>query len=1061
MTTKPLSIAALAALSLIGCRDHRDLDFDRLGDHDILAGRSSSLGGSGISDADLFLGYIQARSGYLTPLRDTLRAEFQFHMNLLGDVQIGIPEGYATGYDPTGFDGTRGRRTTISTPSTVSLNVAELGEEYERTCLLQHLSSIAPVLWGGDRPCRMLNLDALHGLVDGVDVDVDSTNIGVAWVPPDTTIGEDARRPVLEIVLPTTVDTDPADGVFLDPTWTVDLAVRLQVRADTGSQPVRFERYRNDRPELGDLQFSDAGVALSIHVVHRNLMGDFQSLIAPTLDSIDRIAATLLDRLVNVRALDGAVATLDTWTAWCSDHFGSCPLASDVLQQIAAHSKIRHGDTLIQLPPRPDDPSPAPRHLAASGGRWTNDTIHALAEGATVTSATFDRSSLADRCTHDYADRCTGGTRDAFCSACDACSTPPAGAGALCDFATPLTITMSGGSGLPAMTIAPAPAFATLVDTGPNLGSQLYRVMNRPVDNYRAITGDNLVYSDVLFCPGATGCPSVPGPGAVFMLDFDYDRDGVSFHDNCPHTFNPSQVDTDDDGRGDACDGCPLVPSDEVDIDHDGTPDDCDCDLDGDTCNNEGVNISGGGCMANGQDGVFDEAPRYRNPRRSSGGYVDLDMDGFIDDCDWDDDGDLVPDTSDNCPRTANPGQEDSNSNGIGDACDPLCSSPSTCHHIDVIHDAAERFHIPGIDIGLDPIPLCLVDGPGCMIWWSIDELTGDLVGRSGFDREAVRITAKELGLPDLAGGAARIPDLDGDGIDDLAIASPHATSCDFTGCRKDTGIVVGIGSVKHGVLFELSTLGDGAELGTAMARVGSELWIGAPGERDAVGRPTGVVMRYQFRSGKPERAGLEFGIASGERFGAYLAAAGDQRVVIGAPNATGPQGKLAGRFDLLEVEGGIVAQAFGPGYGAGKNSRAFAAAKPFGEGLLVAWPAAAKGAGMVELFDAGGARKWRITGNAGDALGSSLTGPVDLDGDGFAHAICAAPGYEQGRGAVLTIDANGKLAPMVIGDATGAFATEVVSAGDLDGDGLPDLSVAAPGFAQSGALLHLAGEKH
>jgi hypothetical protein len=35
---------------------------------------------------------------------------------------------------------------------------------------------------------------------------------------------------------------------------------------------------------------------------------------------------------------------------------------------------------------------------------------------------------------------------------------------------------------------------------------------------------------------------------------------------------------------------------------------------------------------------------------------------------DSDDDG--VPDESDNCPETANPGQEDTNSNGIGDACE-------------------------------------------------------------------------------------------------------------------------------------------------------------------------------------------------------------------------------------------------------------------------------------------------------------------------------------------------------------------------------------------------------
>jgi hypothetical protein len=38
-------------------------------------------------------------------------------------------------------------------------------------------------------------------------------------------------------------------------------------------------------------------------------------------------------------------------------------------------------------------------------------------------------------------------------------------------------------------------------------------------------------------------------------------------------------------------------------------------------------------------------------------------------------DGDGVPDAIDNCPSVANPSQADSNGNGIGDACDPVCVS--------------------------------------------------------------------------------------------------------------------------------------------------------------------------------------------------------------------------------------------------------------------------------------------------------------------------------------------------------------------------------------------------
>ena len=39
--------------------------------------------------------------------------------------------------------------------------------------------------------------------------------------------------------------------------------------------------------------------------------------------------------------------------------------------------------------------------------------------------------------------------------------------------------------------------------------------------------------------------------------------------------------------------------------------------------------------------------------------------------CDFDDDNDGVPDATDNCPLISNPGQQDSDGDNIGDACDP------------------------------------------------------------------------------------------------------------------------------------------------------------------------------------------------------------------------------------------------------------------------------------------------------------------------------------------------------------------------------------------------------
>ena len=205
-------------------------------------------------------------------------------------------------------------------------------------------------------------------------------------------------------------------------------------------------------------------------------------------------------------------------------------------------------------------------------------------------------------------------------------------------------------------------------------------------DNCPTIPNASQTNTDVVVKP--------PGDGLGDACDPDDDNDGVlDGSDNCPLVPNPTQdaaacSDTDGDGVEGGLDNCPNVANgpaqagipgvgNQTDTDNDGAGDACDTDDD-----NDGVLDGSDNCQ-------FAPNPGQENwnPPGPGDACEDTDGDLYLDDVDncpgvinggqADSDGDGVGDVCDNCPSTFNADQGDWNTDGIGDACQNSDSDPA------------------------------------------------------------------------------------------------------------------------------------------------------------------------------------------------------------------------------------------------------------------------------------------------------------------------------------------------------------------------------------------------
>jgi Thrombospondin type 3 repeat len=282
------------------------------------------------------------------------------------------------------------------------------------------------------------------------------------------------------------------------------------------------------------------------------------------------------------------------------------------------------------------------------------------------------------------------------------------------------------------------------------------------------------------FCVTATGGSDVVGVGVVDVGDTVVDS--AVLIDN-----GRVAADGDGDGAGDPCDNCPTDSNPgQEDADADGVGDLCD------VCVGPGGDADGDGIC----DGV-DNCPNDPNPLQE-----DADFDGVGDLCDFcvgfggtDTDGDGFCDPIDNCPTDANPGQEDADFDGIGDACDPcgadpspidfegdgFCGSPSVC------------------PAGCDNCPFTFNSGQED----ADSDGLGDVCDNCPTDANPLQEDADFDGIGDLCDFCVGFgsTDTDGDGVCDPidncpAVPNPGQQDADADGVGDACDFCVGFGTV-------------------------------------------------------------------------------------------------------------------------------------------------------------------------------------------------------------------------------------------------------------------------
>jgi len=337
----------------------------------------------------------------------------------------------------------------------------------------------------------------------------------------------------------------------------------------------------------------------------------------------------------------------------------------------------------------------------------------------------------------------------------------------------------------------------------------------------------------------------------------------------------------------------------------------------------------------------------------------------------------------------------------------------------------------------------------------------------SGSDGSLIRAIDGTSGGDRLGSSVAGLGDIDGDGYDDLVIGAPEADP----GGLSDAGSAVVISGATGALLYRFDGAASSDQFGNA---------VDCAGDVDGDGTPDLIVGAWWADPGGVSLAGSAFvysgatgaqlhrfdGVQLGDTFAGAVAGVGDidadgkDDVLIGAHNAD-PGGRLsagsafvysgATGAELLRFDGPVADDWLGISVGAAGDVDLDGTPD-----LIIGSENASPGgnfkAGSAYVYSgATGLELYRFDGDRANALlGAAVDGAGDVDGDGTPDLIVGADGYkvlsmsDAGVARVYS-GADGSLLHEAGGTAAGMqYGSSVAGGGDQDGDGLDEVMVGA-----------------